>query len=128
MTFTVEEFNQKIDHLIAGTTLPAQYWSADLSNVLDTPITEFVSPELFLPSMDDNSDWYTSTHQLLLVERKSSTGELVHYVESGFLAKWKDENYVFWYDTDAIEKVIGWMPMPALNFSKRSLNKTGSWF
>lgn len=127
MKLSAEQFNQKIEELISKTAQPKQYWSADLASVLETDITEFVSPDLYLPNMDDNGDWFTSNHHLLLVERKLPTGELVHYLESGFLAKWKDEDYLFWYDNDAIEKVIGWMPLPELNFSKRAMKKAGSW-
>lgn len=126
MKLTPEQYNEKIEALIAQTQLPNQYWSADLQQLHDAPIESFIRADQYLPSMSDSGDWYTSRHYLLLVERKSQQGsELI--VESGFLAKWKDEDYLFWYENDAIEKVIGWMPMPEINFSPKALKNTGSW-
>lgn len=126
MKFSLEECNAKLDKLIAETKKDDQYWSADLDKVLTDKITAFVSPNLYLPIMFDSTDWYTSEHQLLLVE-SIVKGEKKHSIENGFLAKWKDDDDFFWYNTDQISNVIGWMPLPNLNFSKAAMRKTGHW-
>jgi hypothetical protein len=128
MKLSIEEMNAKINSLIQSTNASTQAWSAELEMVSDQDVTQFTNPKILIPYLHDNDDWFTSEHYLLLVEYTSTDGRTYHNVESGFLAKWKDEDYFFWYDTDVIENVIGWMPLPKLNFTKRAASKAGSWF
>lgn len=69
----------------------------------------FLNPKEYLPFLHDMTEWYCSSTCLLL---KRSGSKL--RVMQGFLARWKDEQNMFWYEDDVIENVIGWLPQPEL--------------
>lgn len=76
--------------------------------VIPKPIT-FISVHEYLPSLELNGDLYATPTCILLVQE--SNGKFS--IEQGFLAKWTDEDHLFWYEDDAIDNVVGWMPYPA---------------
>jgi hypothetical protein len=83
--------------------------TGDYSDIMAIPKpTTFISVKEHLPSLELNGEWYCSPTCMLLV--KDSSGQIS--IEYGFLAKWTDDDQLFWYEDDAIENVIGWMPYP----------------
>lgn len=83
--------------------------TGDYSDIVAIPYpTTFISIQEHLPSLELNGEWYCSPTCMLLVQ--DSRGQIS--IEYGFLAKWTDDDHLFWYEDDAIENVIGWMPYP----------------
>ncbi|MBF4453957.1 hypothetical protein IRT38_00815 (plasmid) [Acinetobacter sp. SK-43] len=121
-TSTVNALLQKERELKIDYKTMVACMTPDYSDVVTIPQpTTFVAVQELLPAMEDNDDWFVSPTCVLLVQ--DSTGELS--IEQGFLAKWKDDDHLFWYEDDVITNVIGWMPYPdeATRESKLSLIK-----
>lgn len=73
-----------------------------------TKPNKFIPVNEYLPVMEPMGEWYCSMSCALLI--KDSRGKLS--IENGFLAKWVDEECLFWYEDDAIDNVVAWMPYP----------------
>lgn len=73
--------------------------------VLDAP-ESFLPVDTYLPVMELNDDWYCSETCILLTRNADG----IHEIQYGVLAKWLDEDHLFWYEYDAIYNVVGWMP------------------
>lgn len=75
--------------------------------VIPNPST-FLSVKDHLPALDSGEEWFCSPTCMLLTQ--SPSGDMS--IKYGLLAKWVDDDQLFWYEDDVIENVVGWMPYP----------------
>lgn len=90
--------------------LPEQFLCADAQYknlLISTNSSVFLPVDQCLPVIEACGEWFTSQTVVLLT---CSNGK--YEVESGFLARWNDEDNLFWYENDAITNVVAWMPYP----------------
>ncbi|QIC71863.1 MULTISPECIES: hypothetical protein [Acinetobacter] len=122
------EGNTALQDLIAKTTVEHDVWLVqDGKPVAPGKYPEgmrgFIPTDQYLPIMDYNDSSFNSGMYMLLVEATSG-----YEVAEGFLMKWTDGDYFFWYNHDEISKVVGFMPLPQVKMVKPSKNKKiGTW-
>lgn len=121
--------NALLDALHAKTTVGHDLWLVE-SNVPVAPgnypvgMVGFIPVSKYVPIMHDNSDNYSSFDYLLLTENKNGESDIT----TGFLIKFKDGTEYFWYNHDAINNVVGFMPLPSTKMGTHSKEKRiGSW-
>lgn len=129
MLFEVDvEGNAALQDLIAKTTAKHDLWLVENGKPVapgkfPKDMRGFISIDQYLPVMHYNGQSFNSDMYMLLVE--SSSG---YEIAEGFLMKWTDGDYFFWYNYDEISKVVGFMPLPKVKMVKTSKKKKiGSW-
>lgn len=118
-TKTFKEFNVKdkvIENLLKAETelqpslRPGEFLCVDskykkLVTLADSSV--FLPVDQYLPLMDANDEWFTSPTVVLLTCYNGK-----YEIEPGFLARWNNEDNLFWYEDDVITNVVAWMPYP----------------
>lgn len=129
MSFEVDvEGNAALQDLIAKTTAKDDLWLVKdgkpvAPGKFPKGMCGFIPTDQYLPTMQYNDRSFNSDMYMLLVETKSG-----YEVAEGFLMKWTDGDYFFWYNHDEISKVVGFMPLPKVKMVKTSKKKKiGSW-
>lgn len=129
MSFEVDvEGNAALQDLIAKTTAKHDLWLVENGKPVapgkfPKDMRGFISIDQYLPVMHYNGQSFNSDMYMLLVE--SSSG---YEIAEGFLMKWTDGDYFFWYNNDEISKVVGFMPLPKVKMVKTSKKKKiGLW-
>lgn len=129
MSFEVDvEGNAALQDLIAKTTAKHDLWLVENGKPVapgkfPKDMRGFISIDQYLPVMHYNGQSFNSDMYMLLVE--SSSG---YEIAEGFLMKWTDGDYFFWYNHDEISKVVGFMPLPKVKMVKTSKKKKiGLW-
>ena len=121
--------NALLDALHAKTTVEHDMWLVE-NNIPFAPgnypvgMEGFIPVNKYLPIMHDNSDNYSSFSCMLLTENKDGQSDIT----TGFLMKFKDGTNYFWYNHDAIDNVVGFMPLPNTKMGTHSKQKRiGVW-
>lgn len=122
------EGNTALQDLIAKTTAKHDLWLVKDSKPVapgkyPKGMSGFIPTDQYLPTMQYNDQSFNSDMYMLLVETTSG-----YEVAEGFLMKWTDGDYFFWYNHDEISKVVGFMPLPQVKMVKPSKKKKiGNW-
>lgn len=131
MTFEIDTAgNAKLDALLGETTKEHDLWLVEngqpvAAGQYPKDMKGFIPVSKYLPIMHDNNDNFGSTTCLVLTQSKQTKE---YDITSGFVMKFKDGTDIFWYNHDAINNVVGFMPMPETKMGTHSKNsRIGFW-